>query len=66
MRDRRERVVVGDRPEALRVGDDPVRGVGEVDEEVLVDLVEEVAVDLDADLLRGLARREGDGAVPVW
>src|SRR6185503_6529791 len=56
---RRRRVVVGDGPHPHPVGDGRVRGVGEVHEEGLVRLVEQVAVHGDADVLRGAAGREG-------
>ena len=58
----RRRVVVGDRADALAVGDRGVDRLGQVDEEGLVDLVEHVALDLDGEGLGGLAGGEDERA----
>ena len=50
------RVVVGDRADALPVGDRGVRRVREVDGERLVRLVEQVAVDRDGDRFESSGR----------
>src|SRR6185295_17169973 len=54
-------VVVEDGPETLVVGDRGVRA-GQVDEERLVRLVRDVAVDRDDNRLAELPAREGQGA----
>ena len=61
-RHRRQRIVVSDRPESLRVEDRRVQSVGQVEEEAFVVLVERVPVDEDGDGFRGVAGGEAERA----
>src|SRR5205807_1874932 len=56
------RVVVEDRADALAVADDRVDRVGQVEEKRLVQLVDAVPADRDADAPDGIARAEEDAA----